>query len=124
MNAYAVNHGINKYKTTQVQTSSPIDLILLTYDALNQALYKTQAAIANNDLEREAEFTGLTLEILIELITSLDMERGGEIAAHLSVLYSYMYKILSLKLCTNDQSAVNEVQRLSKTLREGWMLIK
>jgi len=108
------------YQGNQVNGAGPLGLILLTYDALYKSLGRARIGIINADYEYEGTQTGLALEALIELTTSLDMEAGGEIATHLAKLYAYMTNRLSGNICSGSTDAIDEVIRLTQTLHEGW----
>jgi len=108
------------YRGNQINTSGPLGLILLSYDALYKSLGRAVHAIHGGDLAAEADHSARALEALIELSSSLDMEAGGEIAEDLSVLYAYMMKRVTDGMCTCSSEAAEEVMQLVLTLREGW----
>jgi len=112
--------GYKAYQGNQVNTASPLGLIILSYDALYKALARVQHAIEGGDLAAEADHTGRAMEALIELSGSLNMEQGGDVAYDLASLYAYMMRRLSEGMCTCSTDAVIEVMSLVSTLREGW----
>jgi len=112
--------GYKAYQGYQVDGSSPLGLVLLSYEALYKSLGRVHRAIEAGDLAAEADHTGRAMEAIIELASSLDMERGGEVADSLASLYAYMMKRLSKGMCSCSTEAVDEVIRLVQTLREGW----
>ncbi|MDX8397415.1 MAG: flagellar export chaperone FliS [Mariprofundaceae bacterium] len=112
--------GYKAYQGNQISTASPLGLIILSYDALYKSLARAQHAIDGGDLAAEADHTSRALEALIELSSSLNMEKGGEIAQDLASLYSYMMQRLSSGMCSCSTEAVEEVMKLVTTLREGW----
>jgi len=112
--------GYKAYQGNQVNTSSPLGLIILSYDALYKALARAEHAIEGGDLAAEADHTGRSLEALIELSSSLNIELGGDVAYDLASLYAYMMRRLSEGMCSCSTDAVVEVMQLVLTLREGW----
>jgi len=112
--------GYKAYQGYQVDGSSPLGLVLLSYEALYKSLGRVRRAIEAGDLAAEADHTGRAMEAIIELASSLDMEKGGEVADSLASLYAYMMKRLSKGMCSCSTEAVDEVIRLVQTLREGW----
>jgi len=78
-------------------------------------------AILAGDMVAEANQTGLAMEALIELSSSLNMEAGGDIAQSLASLYSYMMNRVTEGLCSGSTESVDEVMKLVQELREGWM---
>jgi flagellar protein FliS len=51
---------------------------------------------------------------------SLDLEKGGEIAANLADLYEYCTRRLMHANLKNDVEAIREVKRLMGEIREAW----
>ncbi|MDX8389698.1 MAG: flagellar export chaperone FliS [Mariprofundaceae bacterium] len=112
--------GYKTYRGNQVEGTGPLGLILLTYDSLHKSLLRARRAIEAGDLAAEADHSGRSLEALIELTSSLDMEKGGEVAVNLSRLYTYMNKRLTDGMCSCSTAAIDEVIDLTQSLREGW----
>jgi len=112
--------GYKAYQGNHVNTASPLGLVILSYDALYKALGRAQHAIEGGDLAAEADHTGRSLEALIELSSSLNIELGGDVAYDLASLYAYMMRRLSEGMCSCSTDAVVEVMQLVLTLREGW----
>lgn len=108
------------YRSHQVQGAGPLGLILLTYDALIQNLNFARNAAIAADYAAQADYSMRAVSALLELISSLDHEAGGQIAANLGSLYAYMYRRL-MECQTNDTAdALSEVISLVEALREGW----
>ena len=112
--------GYKAYQGNQVNTASPLGLIILSHDALYKALGRAQHAIEGGDLAAEADHTGRAVEALIELSSSLNIELGGDVAYDLASLYAYMMRRLNEGMCSCSTDAVVEVMQLVLTLREGW----
>ncbi|MGB4006903.1 MAG: flagellar export chaperone FliS, partial [Halanaerobiales bacterium] len=68
---------------------------------------------ANNKLKK-------TGDIISELMVSLDMEQGGEIARNLYNLYDYMNRRLIQANIRKDPGLVDEVITLLTSLKESW----
>jgi flagellar secretion chaperone FliS len=58
-----------------------------------------------------------------ELQNTLDLERGGEVAATLDGLYDYMSRRVLEATSLNDAARIEEVRRLLETLRESWVTL-
>jgi len=116
--------GYKAYQGYQVIGSSQLGLVVLSYEALYKSLARVRHAIDAGDLAAEADHTGRAMEAIIELATSLDMKKGGKIAASLAALYAYMFKQLSENMCTCSTGAVDEVMQLAQVLREGWQQLE
>ncbi len=112
--------GYKHYRGRQVEGASPLGLLLLTYEVLVQSLTRARLAAESGNIEIQTEQTTRAMEALLELISSLDHEKGGEIADHLSSLYVYMYRRMMEGQDEHIVASLDEVMRLAQTLREGW----
>ena len=108
------------YRGNQVDGATPLGLVVLTHDALHKSLLRSRMAIQAGDLNAEANQSGLAMEALIELATSLNMEEGGEVAANLASLYAYMMNRLSQSMFSESVETIDELLQLVETLNEGW----
>ena len=63
------------------------------------------------------------MAIVAELHGMLDLEQGGEVAASLDSLYTYMIERLTTANQQRDPAMVLEVMRLMTGLREAWSQI-
>ncbi len=108
------------YRTTQVQTSSPAELILLLYDGAIK--YCRQAEAHPDNGERELAHNALlrSQDIIDELAVSLDFSAGEEIAQGLLQLYDYMGQRLVEANIHKDKAPITEVAAMLQELRETW----
>lgn len=74
----------------QVLSASPARLTVLLFEHLEVVMRRAQTAIRTNQIELRVESLGRAREILSELLGTLDMERGGNIAVDLSMLYGFL----------------------------------
>jgi flagellar protein FliS len=82
-------------------------------------------AIARGMMERhdyagKGEALGKTIAIIVELKSSLDHEKGGEIAQNLEDLYDYMCRVLVAASADNDTARLDEVSDLLGGLLDTW----
>jgi len=113
--------GYQIYQGNQVEGAGPLGLVLLSYEALCKSLGRTRLAIEAGDLAAEADHTGRSMEALIELSSSLNMQEGEDIAQSLASLYMYMMNRLTSGLCSCSTDHIDEVLKLVQDLREGWV---
>lgn len=106
-----------QYKETQVHTAPPETLILMLYDGairfLEQARKQLQAGENSDEAVTRAQ------DIIVELMTSLNME-AGVIAQNLYRLYDYYLYRLVLAHGTRDVQGIIEVLGHMRQLRETW----
>src|SRR5262245_56123515 len=78
------------YREVAVQTSSPTKLIVLLYEWAIRFLRESVTAIDSKDLDRKRQSIDRAVAIVQHLQSTLDLDRGLEVAANLSRLYSYI----------------------------------
>jgi len=111
------------YQTVEVTSRSPLELVVMLYDGAIRALGQVRDAIGRRDLVAKRAAMNRALDIVQHLQSSLDMEAGGEIAANLDALYSYVIERLLEANRSADQAPVEEAARLLNTLRDAWAQI-
>jgi flagellar protein FliS len=115
-----VNNSVSKYQTQQVMTASPARLVCMLYDRAILSLKEAVAAIEAGQIEARWRANKRATDIIAHMWTTLDTERGGEIAANLADLFKYMLSRLPQIDFDNDPAPAREVIRLLEPLRESW----
>ncbi len=117
---YGGVNGYEKYLETAVETASPARLIVMLYDGALRFINEAIHAIQMRNYEHQNYAFQRAQRILAELISSLDFEKGGEIAENLFRLYTYMYnQLVEANLQDSVERAQHVIQLLSE-LREAW----
>ena len=99
---------------------SPQKLIEMLYEGILRFCARAKVAIRNEDIEQRVYFVKRTTAIFIELINTLNYEKGGEVAHYLSGLYTREIQLLSLANLENNEDRINEVINVTKGLLEAW----
>ena len=108
------------YKKTELETTDQISLILKLYDRAIRLLEKAKSDIAEKQYEEKDISLTKAKDIVFELLTSLDEEKGGEIAASLSQLYNFVIReIIDANMNLNRKAIDNSIHILSE-LRKSW----
>lgn len=106
---------------TSVMTANPHKLILMLFDGAIQSVGTASVAMASADIATKGSSISKAIEIITSgLRASLDMDAGGELAAHLSALYGYMVDRLIYANLHNNTAALDEVIALLRELRDAW----
>ena len=82
--------GPNAYFRTQVQSSTPLERVVMLYDGALRALDTARESMTKHDLLARRAAISRVIGIVTELQNTLDLERGGQIAADLDRLYDYV----------------------------------
>ncbi len=115
MNPYA-----KTYKAQQIQTASQEQILIMLYDGAIRFLNTAKAGIAEGDVEK---FNGNIIKaqrILMEFMTTLDMDVGGEMAKNLFQLYEYLHYRLVQANLQKDVTMVDEVLEHLRELKKTW----
>jgi flagellar protein FliS len=115
---------VQRYHRTEVETSDPLRLVLLAYDGLLSSLRKALEHQVAGEFEAKAREVQRALDLINELWSSLDMERGGPIARNLAAIYGYASKEILLADARKDAAAMEAVHGLLHSLREAWAMVK
>jgi flagellar protein FliS len=115
--------GATAYRQTGVQSSSPLQLVVLLYDGALRHLVAARDALQRNDLGVRREGISKALAIITELQSTLNLEEGGTVAASLDGLYTYMMGQLVDARARKDTAAIDEVEKLLRSLRDAWAQI-
>jgi flagellar secretion chaperone FliS len=117
------NAAASQYLQTHVQSRTPLELVVMLYDgAIRWADTAHDAMVADNIPARREALSRL-ISIVGELRSTLDMERGGEIAENLDRLYGWAIARLTDAVVHRDARPIHEVRRVLTTLREAWLTI-
>jgi flagellar protein FliS len=111
---------VTTYKRAQTEGLSQRDLIVMCYKGAANFLEQARQAHAAEDFDTFAELLEKAHRVIVHLYTTLDTERGGEIAAKLGELYAYMISQLYLISATKDVAAVESIIQILNTVKTGW----
>lgn len=118
------NNGHDAYLQGQVLSADPIELVHLLYQAGIQAVRDARRHLAEGEIGARSKAINHACEIVMELRSSLDEQRGGEIARRLGSLYDYVLaRLLEANLQQSDQILV-EILGLLATLSEAWQAVR
>jgi flagellar protein FliS len=108
------------YLESRVLSADPIELVRLLYRAAMDAVRDARRRLEAGEVQQRAQAINKSSEVLLELMQSLDFERGGELAGRLAQLYEYMLRRLTEANFKRADAPLAEVLALLTTLSEGW----
>lgn len=109
-----------RYRETEVLTATPGQLVVLLYDHLLLSLRRARTAMEARDAERQGEWLEKSRNVLTELLVTLDRERGGEVAANLAALYSFLLGELVQVGVRADMARLDRVTHMIGELRDAF----
>jgi len=104
-----------------VHGRSPMELILLVYDRIDDKLADAEVAIAASETLRAGNAISQAVELISQgLLAALNHEVGAEVSRNLALLYDYCVRRLLQANLWQDASVLREVRGLLSGLREAW----
>ena len=100
--------------------ADPLELVVMLYEGLGESIQAARQALQAGDIAGRATSVSRALDILAELASSLDRERGGEIAASLARLYDFISVRLQEGNFVQQDAAFGEAARVAATLLDAW----
>jgi flagellar protein FliS len=106
-----------------VDSGDPHRMILMLMDGVLERLAMARGCLQRGDIGQKAALIQRVLAIVEELRASLDLQRGGPLAANLSELYLYMERQLLRANSENKSGLLEEVSSLMTEIRSAWAAV-
>jgi flagellar secretion chaperone FliS len=127
MLGYAKSSNLAAYQSAAahggVAASDPHRLIVMLLDGALERIVTARGCMQRNETSEKARLINRAVSIIGELRNSLDLSKGGQIAANLAELYDYMCRRLLLATSENKPEMLDEVSALLHEIRSAWLAI-
>jgi len=118
-----MRNSLKKYQsvsTNNILDSDPHTLISLIFQHILTSIAVTKGAITHNEIENKGKNINKAIALIGELVDSLDMEQGGEVARNLAALYDYSIQQLIEVHTNNKLELLDEISLIFINIKEGW----
>jgi flagellar protein FliS len=115
--------GAEQYRNTQVKSSTPLELVVLLYDGALRSMTAAHEAMVKKDIRARQAAINRAQAIVAELQNTLDLERGGAVAAELDRLYTWVLSRLTAAIVEQDPKPIEQARRVFETLSDAWRTI-
>lgn len=105
---------------SEVDYASPHRIIQMLMEGALSKIATAKGCIERDNVAEKSRQITWAMNIIGGLRSSLDAEKGGEIAENLESLYEYMGRRLLEANMNNDTVALDEVTALLSEIKEGW----
>ena len=115
--------ALGQYRAVNAYGAANGDRLQLILRMMNGAMDRIVTArghMSRNEVAPKGEAIGKAIGLIDGLRTSLDRERGGDVARNLESLYDYMMRRLVEANLKNDERRLEEVAGLLDEVRSGW----
>jgi flagellar protein FliS len=120
---------LQSYLENQVKNAHPLDQVIMLYNKAISCLKIAKKAIEEGlknpeNVKKKAENLGKATEIIAYLQGSLNIEKGGEIAKNLNLIYDILIsELVKANLEDNIEIITKSIETL-ETLKKAWEDIK
>jgi flagellar secretion chaperone FliS len=108
------------YKQQSILTATPGQLVVMLYDGGLRFLQQGALAMRDGNLAEAGTRLARAEAIVDELLSTLDMEQGGQIASRLQGIYVFCIRHLMEARLERDADKVEKVGELLSELRDSW----
>lgn len=115
------NPYLKQYQKNNIETASPEKILIMLYAGAINFLKKAKIAIQEKN-SREANKNIISAEnIILEFMSTLDLDIGGDLAKKLYSLYEYLYRRLVDANMKRKPEYIDEVLRHLERLKDTWV---
>ncbi|WP_416421432.1 flagellar export chaperone FliS [Pseudomonas sp. App30] len=124
----SVLRGANAYATVGLESgilaASPYQRIVMLFDSYQAAIRTARLHMQAGDMAGKGRAITSAIKIVSRgLRGSLDLERGGEIAANLDQLYDTVVRLLLRANLHNDEEVLDVAASLIENIGSAWRQI-
>ena len=105
------------YQKNSIEVGDRANLILMMYEGALRFMSKAKEV----DGVEFAKFVEKAMGVVKALISSLDFEKGGEIARNLFRLYDFVLWKLDNAITSRDKSHINDAYIIMDELYKAWL---
>lgn len=111
------------YAECKLTGGNPASLVVALYEGAIEAVRSAKKCLASGDIMARGRATTKAVNILTELLVSLNHEEGGTVSRNLQQLYLYSQKRLLEAHTRQTREPLDEVEKLLSTLFEAWQKV-
>jgi len=119
-----MENKLQAYRYADTMGKSPLELILIVYDGAIKALKTAAENYRQNNSQSGYDELRKARSMVVHLYTTLDNQRGGEVARHLGKMYTWIINQLAVLEATKDIKELESVISVLANLRSAWAALK
>ena len=116
-----MNGKLKQYQVSETLSKSVPELIIMVYGGAVDSLKNAAEYFKDNNYQGGYEAIEKAKKFMVHLYTTLDMNRGGEIAANLSNLYAFLIERMNFIQATKDIQTIDNSIEILENIKEGWI---
>jgi flagellar protein FliS len=116
----AYGNYVQEYRKNAVNGASPVQLVVMLYDGALRFMEAGRAAMLRGDLIVQNQNLQKAQRIVLELMATLNMDKGGEISQNLMALYTFVLEQLVQANVHDSTDPIDHAMKTMSGLRESW----
>ena len=115
---------INKYLEMKISNMSQKELIVFLYESAVNLMEEARVTINDGDVPGTHQRLNRARNIFLHLLSTLDLEAGGDFAKKLSGLYSYFVEKITMANSTKNVQELDDIIPIVNDIKEAWQDLK
>jgi flagellar protein FliS len=108
------------YLENEILSADPLKLVIFLYRGALDSIANARRHLAAGDIRSRSQSITQAMEVVAELIRSLDLEAGGEIGRNLARIYDYVLGLLAAANTKQIDAPLAEAEKLLDGLLGAW----
>jgi flagellar secretion chaperone FliS len=108
------------YQKANVTTADRVRIVVMCYEGCIANASRAQDEMRKGNVAGKGVYLSKATAIVSELLSTLDKDRGGEIAERLEILYRYVLHTFTQANIRQDPGLMDGALRVLRELRDGW----
>lgn len=110
----------NAYREREVNSASPARLVVVVYDVALANMLRARRSLQSGNIQERVISVAKAREAIMELVVTLDSDKGGEIAKNLKSLYAFILSEISDIVPRPDAVRLERVIKIVTDLRSAF----
>ncbi len=116
----AHGNAYKQYNRSSIETAGKLNLVIMCYEKAILCLNQAENHFYKKEFEKKAKKIQKALDIINELQSCLNFEKGEAIAKNLDSIYTYLTTRILMGDIKKDASAFNECAKILVELKGAW----
>ncbi|MCG8553710.1 MAG: flagellar export chaperone FliS [Proteobacteria bacterium] len=115
-----MSFALSQYRTANVQTASPVQIVVKLYDGAIRFMRQAEQAIRGDDMATKGVALGRAHAIVSELQATLATDKAPELCESLERLYEFVLFRITQCNATSDVTQLGPAISVMGELRHAW----
>lgn len=121
---HVTRKDINKYLEMKISSMSQRELIVFLYESAVNLMEEARVTINDGDVPGTHQRLDRARNIFLHLLSTLNLEAGGDFAKKLSGLYSYFVEKITMANGTKNVQELDDIIPVVNDIKNAWQDLK